>query len=222
MDVVFKLDKGLTLLDVAEESPAFSKAVMVNLDILGANFTAIENGSGDPVVHDADEPVFVMVVKVADDAADGVYNVGFGDKVEVFKDATKNKFSTAAINGKITVGNPPVETTTTIANVETTTTAPVETSKPADESSTKPADTTSEGGKLTPKYGDVNCDGVVNVADVVLLNKYLNNNADYAITAQGKVNADAYKPSDALQLDASDSQAIIMSIVHLKELPVQD
>nr|5N5P_B Chain B, Putative cellulosomal scaffoldin protein [Ruminococcus flavefaciens FD-1]5N5P_D Chain D, Putative cellulosomal scaffoldin protein [Ruminococcus flavefaciens FD-1] len=81
-----------------------------------------------------------------------------------------------------------------------------------------------------PVWGDVNCDGDVNVADVVLLNKWLNNNADYAMTDQGKVNADCFNPQDAnggavdaskVDLTKTDSDAIIKSVVHLITLPAK-
>jgi outer membrane protein OmpA-like peptidoglycan-associated protein len=221
MDVVFKADSALKITGIAKESPAFEKSVMTNMDILGANFTAIENGSGDPVKPEDGEAVFVIAVEVAADAKDGVYKIGFGDKCEVFKDATKNKFSTAAINGDITVGDPTPTTESTKVTESTETTKTTESTSKSTETTSKSTDTTtSSTSNLTPKYGDVNCDGEVNVADVVLLNKWLNNNADYAITEQGKVNADADLTDDK-GITLADSEAILKSIVHLVELPVK-
>ncbi len=63
-------------------------------------------------------------------------------------------------------------------------------------------------------YGDTNCDGKVNIADVVVLNKWLNDNSAYAITDQGKVNADCCD-AKAGTPDENDSKAIIQSLVHL-------
>ena len=221
MDVVFKADSAIKITGIAKESPAFEKSVMTNMDILGANFTAIENGSGDPVKPEDGEAVFVIAVEVAADAKDGVYKIGFGDKCEVFKDATKNKFTTAAINGDITVGDPTPTTESTKVTESTETTKTTESTSKSTETTSKSTDTTtSSTSNLTPKYGDVNCDGEVNVADVVLLNKWLNNNADYAITEQGKVNADADLTDDK-GITLADSEAILKSIVHLVELPVK-
>nr|MCR5109382.1 hypothetical protein [Ruminococcus sp.] len=90
MDVVFKVDSPLVYGGVAEESPAFGMSVMSNPDILGANFTAIKNGSGDPITPSADEATFVIVVNVPETTPTGTYKVGFGDKCEVFKDSTQN------------------------------------------------------------------------------------------------------------------------------------
>ena len=72
-----------------------------------------------------------------------------------------------------------------------------------------------------PLYGDTNCDGVVRINDVVLLNKWLNDAKSYAMSDQGKLNADCCDPQAGEGLDANDSDAIIRSIVHLVELPVK-
>ena len=69
-------------------------------------------------------------------------------------------------------------------------------------------------------YGDTNCDGKVNIADVVVLNKWLNDAASYDMKPQGKINADCCDAKGGEGLDANDSDAIIKSIVHLvKALP---
>jgi hypothetical protein len=65
-------------------------------------------------------------------------------------------------------------------------------------------------------YGDVNCDGEVNILDVIALNRNLLGSAD--ITAQGKINAD-------VDLDgtptSADSLNIMKYVIHLLEsLPV--
>ncbi len=52
-------------------------------------------------------------------------------------------------------------------------------------------------------YGDVNCDGVVRIGDVVLLNRYLARNAE--VSPQGLLNADCEKDN---KLDAKDSVKI--------------
>ena len=137
MDVVFKVDSPLVYKGVASESPAFEQSVLSNPEILGANFTAIENGSGAPIVPDPDESTFILSVEVPADTPDGVYHVGFGDKHLVFKDASNNTLSVSVINGDITVGafgdntssSTQTTTKTTSQGGQTTTTAKVDTSK---------------------------------------------------------------------------------------------
>ena len=70
-------------------------------------------------------------------------------------------------------------------------------------------------------YGDANCNGKVDIADVVVLNKWLNDNSAYAMKDQGKINADCCD-AKAGTPDENDSKAIIQSLVHLndgKKLP---
>ena len=64
-------------------------------------------------------------------------------------------------------------------------------------------------------YGDVNCDGGVNVMDVILLNRNLMIGAE--ITAQGLRNADVDINGRA---DAADSLNILKAVVKLITLPV--
>ncbi len=71
-------------------------------------------------------------------------------------------------------------------------------------------------GKL---YGDTNCDGKVDMADVLCLNSYLNDAASYKITDQGKINADCCDAKDGAGLDENDSKAILLSLVNLVALP---
>ncbi len=69
---------------------------------------------------------------------------------------------------------------------------------------TEPVSTTEPGNKDGDTlYGDVNCDGVVRIGDVVLLNRYLARNAQ--VTPQGLLNADCEKDN---KLDAKDSVKI--------------
>ncbi|HOA00100.1 MAG TPA: hypothetical protein PKJ60_11540, partial [Ruminococcus sp.] len=84
------------------------------------------------------------------------------------------------------------------------------------------------GQNLKPTWGDVNCDGTVNVADVVVLNRFLADPTYANITAQGKVNGDVKDPQDKscaavdpakVQLTAADSETILKAIVELVTLP---
>ena len=226
MDVVFKIDSPLKITNFAKNSQAVNQPLMSNMENLGASFTSVDSKTGEPVVPDKDKAVFTMVVSVPSDTPDGVYHIGFGDKCEVFKDGTSFQYKTAAINGNITVGEvKDTETTTTKAPDVTTTTA----TTTKNDTTVTTTTNTGDGKTYAPKWGDVNCDGDVNVADVVLLNKYINKNSDYAITDQGKVNADVYAPQNTdekvavdpskTKLTLEDSEAILQAIVHLIKLP---
>ena len=226
MDVLFKIDSPLKITNFAKNSQAVNQPLMSNMENLGASFTSVDSKTGEPVVPDKDKAVFTMVVSVPSDTPDGVYHIGFGDKCEVFKDGTSFQYKTAAINGDITVGEvKDTETTTTKAPDVTTTTA----TTTKNDTTVTTTTNTGDGKTYAPKWGDVNCDGDVNVADVVLLNKYINKNSDYAITDQGKVNADVYAPQNTdekvavdpskTKLTLEDSEAILQAIVHLIKLP---
>ena len=148
------------------------------------------------------------MVQVPANCPDGTYEIGFGTKVDIFKEGkSSDEWSYQEIKGIITVGGD-VTTSSTTTTSKTTT-------------SSTTTSTTTQPPLGTPVYGDSNCDGVVNVADVVVLNKWLNNNADYNLTEQGKLNADCFNPKDGKELNASDSDAIIKSIVSLVTLPVE-
>ena len=220
MDVIFKIDSPLTISRIGGSTPAYgSSTVTSNMDIYAASFMSLDS-SGEGLVAEDGATVFNLQVKIPADCADGTYKIGFDSKCEIYKDNTSFNYSTAVENGNIVVGNgtEPGSTTTTtkpVTTSTTTTTTPI----------TPPVD-----DKYTPDWGDANCDGTVNVADVVVLNKWLNDNASYNLTAQGKVNADCYAPQDAnggavsadsVDLTAADSDAIIKFIVHLLTLPVQ-
>ena len=227
MDVVFKIDSPLQITEIVEEAPAFNTTVMTNMAILGANFKSLAS-NGDPLVPTTDH-VFDLVVNVPATTPDGNYNIGFGNKCEVHKSNDGSKYTSTAINGVIKVGKGGDTSSTTKTPDPTTTTT--STTKAQDSTTTTSTTTPQPSGKtLKPTWGDVNCDGEVNVADVVLLNKWLNNNADYAMTDQGKVNADCFNPQDAnggavdaskVDLTKADSDAIIRSVVHLITLPAK-
>ena len=108
----------------------------------------------------------------------------------------------------------PAPITTTPAPI-TTTPAPI-TTTPAPITTTVAPTTSGEGDVL---YGDTNCDGTVNIADVVMLNKYLTNAEKYPVTDNGKKNADCDTKAG---LTTNDSYCIIRAIVKLISLPYAD
>lgn len=58
-------------------------------------------------------------------------------------------------------------------------------------------------------YGDVNCDGMVKVDDVILLNRFLSEEVNAVVTQQGVVNADC----DGVPGVASDDAVAILSLL---------
>lgn len=91
---------------------------------------------------------------------------------------------------------PPVVTTTVPAPVTTTTT------------------TTTTEPQPEPVYGDVNCNGEVEIGDVVLLARYVAQDAGAPITPQGVQNADCDKNQ---VVDSSDITAICRYLAHLTD-----
>ncbi len=174
------------------------------------NVNTLQPGKGHPMpIIDGAEMVYINITVPAD-AKPGDYEYYFNRFFVV--EATKPEliqYNGTILPGKITIeGDTPAETTTKTP-VGTTTKAPDTTKKP---------DTTTNKTPGKVLYGDANDNGEVNIADVVVLNKWLHNNEDYAMTDQGKINANCCDVS-ADKINAEDSDAIIKSIVSLVTLP---
>ena len=61
--------------------------------------------------------------------------------------------------------------------------------------------------------GDANCDGQLNMADAVLIMQSIANPDKYALTEQGKINADVNKSGDVTNLDALAIQQFKLGII---------
>ncbi len=99
------------------------------------------------------------------------------------------------------------------------TTAPSATTKPATtttEPNEPPTQPTSSGGTTAVKYGDVNCDGEVDLLDVLTLNRNLL--IGEKLTDEGIVNADVDLDKKPTSVDALNILKFTIGIV--KELPV--
>ena len=107
------------------------------------------------------------------------------------------------------------QTTTT---TETTTTAAAETTAPA-ETTTEAAATTMDTNvddRYVTLYGDINCDGMIDITDAVMLQKHLNGSVslNYAQLA----NADCQKDE---QIDATDVVVLMQFLLNsFTSLPV--
>lgn len=74
-----------------------------------------------------------------------------------------------------------------------------------------------------PNYGDVNLDGVVNIADAVTLNRWINNHNLVDLSAEALFNADCYNPTNDINnadISLADSDAIIHHVMFNTELPI--
>jgi hypothetical protein len=69
------------------------------------------------------------------------------------------------------------------------------------------------------KYGDANCDGVVNIADAVLIRQYLKNPKKYNITKEGLKNADCVDSDGITVEDALAVQMLAAGKLSKKDLP---
>lgn len=171
---------------------------------------------GEPQEINTDRPVARYTISIPADAASGEYEWKL-DRFHVVENGYDAiEFDANLQTGKLKVNGTAVTTTTTTETPETTTTTTT-TKTDAPETTTTTTTTKAPGDVV---YGDTNCDGKVNIADVVVLNKWLNDAASYDMKPQGKINADCCDAKGGEGLDANDSDAIIKSIVHLvKALP---
>lgn len=83
---------------------------------------------------------------------------------------------------------------------------------------TKPEATTDSSSSKT-LYGDANCDGKVDISDVVMVRRYLVNSVKFPITAQGLINADVQGKSNGI--NAQDAVTIQQyAFGNIKTLPI--
>ena len=180
-------------------------------ELLGETYYCSTLSSGDPTEVNEDEPVMIFTFTVPATAQPGTYTWNLS-RFHVVEDGINKIEFDATINpGKIVVKGEGTTTTTTEAPKTTTTTTTTTTEAPKTTTTT----TSDQPGDVL--YGDVNCDKKVNIADVVVLNKWLNDAKSYDMSAQGKINANCCD-KDTTGVDSNDSQAIIQSIVHLVDI----
>ena len=198
-DVQFKATNGLVLSDIGESAGAFDGvSVNSNLKELRASYPSLNGDT--PMVPEDGKSAFMLTVKVPADAKDGdVYTLGFDSQCKIFKDNTSFNYKTDFTPLTITIGDGVTTTTTTTVTTTTVTT----TVKPDPTTST--TTTTPQPGKTikVTMWGDANCDGKVNVADVVAIRNMTADmdaflaDAGFAFDkAQGRVNADVVDPQD--------------------------
>ena len=216
MDVFYKIDSPLKITGFGSSSAAYNASVDKNADTLEQNFFAV-GSDGEPVKGEVGASVLKVKVSIPEGTPAGTYTIDF-KTCEVYKSGqNSDTWKVNVIPGKIVVGGG--ETTT--APETTTTTAPETTTTTSEESTTaQETTTTAEPTKptteLTPNYGDTNLDGDVNIADVVILNRYLADK-DYTLTEQAMLNGDVYDPKGGKDLTTDDSTSILRHIIHIEK-----
>ncbi len=100
-----------------------------------------------------------------------------------------------------------------IQNPETTTTKPADTTKPSATTTAVPS------GKIL--LGDANEDGSVDIADATAIIQHMGNPDEYALSEQGKINADIVNQGDGVTgADAVALQLIEAKKIKASELPI--
>ena len=219
------VEGGITVAEILTVSPAFDTSLLVNAT--EGTFSGFCTGPDQHGIIPANDTAVMYTFDVPAGTPDGLYAITLNRATLTATDSSVIYDNVAVKTGYIQVGDiaatttsttkAPTTTTTTTKAPTTTTTTTSGNGGSATTTSTTKKDEDSTG---TPVYGDTDCDGSVRINDVVLLNKYLNDAKSYNITAQGKLNADCYNPKNGEELTSEDSKAIIQSIVHLVELPV--
>jgi hypothetical protein len=228
MDAQFDLG-GLDMETVVNKSKALGNAKVKDNKAEGRiSIIATDEETGDPVAVKNGSAAVQFYVTIPQDAAAGTtYKIDMvASELKIFKQGgSGDKYTGAWTPLTLTVGAPVTSTTTDVTT--TTTTVTTTTTTVTEPQPTTTTTNPNPGTKLVPTWGDVNCDGSVNVADVVVLNRYLNN-PTYPVSDQGKVNGDVLDPQDktgaavdpaGVRLTAADSETILKSIVELVTLP---
>jgi hypothetical protein len=249
LDVQFKTTAGIKISEIYKSNNAFKGiSVSSNLAELRASYATLDGDK--PLTAKNGQAAFMLDVEVPATLAAGTYTVGFDSQCKIFKDNTSFNYKTAFTPLTIIVEDPTVttESTTTTEKTTTVTTTSATTSTSEKKTTTTTVSdttTTVTTTTTTPQplekldvtmWGDTNCDGTVNVADVVVLNRLLNEptyvvkhpvtKAD--VTAQGKVNADVVDPQNKegkgidptkVKLTGADSEAIAMYILEKGNIP---
>lgn len=118
----------------------------------------------------------------------------------------------AKVSGGIKIVGAAGDTTSTSTSTSTSTT----TTSTSTSTSTTTTTTMTAPPDGEPFYGDTNCDGVVSISDVVLLNRYIAGTAD--LTAQGIINGDCKKDGDLTLADSTMIKKFLAHVIEYSEL----
>ena len=221
------IDYDKDVFELVEIGESCYGAVESSTESAGITVT-LSNSTGLGTIAEKDDTVTYFGFKVKSGAKDGTYPITWvkEDTIATIHPGggDDNVPPTLAdvdlVDGSITLGKGSSVVTTTAPS--TTTPTPTTTKAPTTTATTTTkAPSTTKVDPTTPStgtvlYGDTNCDGKVNIADVVILNKYLTNPEKYPLTAQGAINAEVDLDD---KLTTNDSYCIIRSVVKLITLP---
>ena len=201
VDAVLKQDAPIELTNIGGKTAAFNNlAVQSNLAENAFNVITLGGEKNDtPMVAEDGSQFILLGYKVPEDCAEGVYEIGFGDKCMVFMDNSKNTYAVTKLNGFITVGDSEVTTTTT---TKTTTTEPVPVTTTT---VTNPPAVDGEAQWLIPTVtvkpgAAVTMDVIVKNSDIEVAGAQFHINAASPVVYGGATGGDAYK-SDLVQND---------------------
>ncbi len=217
----FTVDMVDTFCYAIEGTPSYNKVSSINW-----NASVFDKNSDPQSVMDGN-PICQFEIVVDKSVKPGKYEINL-KRFQVIENAGEvgsTKVEYLATVTPIIVNVPgetkPAETTT--APVVTTTKAPATTTAPvvtttaqAPATTTAPVVTTTQAPVGDRLPGDANVNGVVDIADVVVVNRFLANTME--LSEQGKANADCCDTKLGADINAKDSDAIIKSIVHLVTL----
>lgn len=221
----FNFDERLTLAKRANSGNAYEGSFEWNADDRALVWTCTEGH--DQKAKDG-SVIYSFTVTVPADAKDGdAFTVGLNTKnlpdgkdnsvrpQGAVSEVPDHKFTLQDI--QLVVGVTPDTTepgTTTTVTDPTTTSSSSTTSDTTTSSSSSTTETTTTVGEAV--WGDVNCNGAVSIADVVLLNKYLAGGA--TPTAQGLVNADVTHDNTPDAQDAVKIKAYLALLIEAGDL----
>ena len=136
------------------------------------------------------------------------------DSITVYTDGSSGGSSKVTTTKKAITTTKRVTTRTTTKRVTTrTTTKATTTTKRV---TTKPVTPTAK------RYGDVNCDGIVSLADATAIYQYLGNGDKYKLSDEGKLNADVIGNGDGITSnDAYTLQKVYVGLLKESDLPVK-
>jgi len=197
------------------------KGFEASYDTAGTVTVTYSTGLGDSAYTVKDGVVAVISGTVAAGTAEGKYPVkieaipratveGKGDTNKEVKagliaaDGTVTKYSVTGAAGNIIVGNSTTETTEAPKD---TTEAPKDTTE-ATKATTEDKKDPTESGEKVSKYCDANCDGEIDITDVIAFNKHMLGTQE--LSAKGKANADVNADS---KIDANDGLNILKRVV---------
>lgn len=210
---VDSVTKGSIVAEVPSDEQAVSDPLTTSIDTSGVISVIYGVATTDSSYYLKDSGTFLTITgTVSPDAQAGEkseFKIVPNERNTTPSGTTKNSdtyFGLIDADDNITVYTP------TITDGYVLVAGDTEETDPTDEPTDAPTDApTIELGEAS-LYGDVDCNGSVEIADVVTLNQYLLDNTAHPLEAQGLANADVEKDN---VIDISDSSKLINCLAEL-------